>query len=39
MVWGSGTPDIVDAHLDSETEAERDKVKGGNLTRLLTERA
>jgi predicted TIM-barrel fold metal-dependent hydrolase len=35
LVWGSGTPRIVDAHLDRETAAERDKVKGGNLARLL----
>lgn len=35
MVWGSGTPSIVDAHLDSASAAERDAVKGGNLARLL----
>jgi predicted TIM-barrel fold metal-dependent hydrolase len=35
MVWGSGTPGIVDAHLDQETKEERGKVKGGNLARLL----
>jgi predicted TIM-barrel fold metal-dependent hydrolase len=35
LVWGSGTPGIVDAHLDRESEAERDRVKGGNLARLL----
>jgi L-fuconolactonase len=35
LVWGSGTPGIVDAHLDRESEAERDNVKGGNLVRLL----
>ena len=35
MVWGSGTPRIVDAHLDRESEAERAQVKGGNLARLL----
>jgi predicted TIM-barrel fold metal-dependent hydrolase len=35
MVWGSGTPGIVDAHMDRETEAERARVKGGNLARLL----
>jgi predicted TIM-barrel fold metal-dependent hydrolase len=35
MVWGSGTPGIVDAHLDRETKAERGKVAGENLARLL----
>jgi predicted TIM-barrel fold metal-dependent hydrolase len=35
LVWGSGTPRIVDAHLDWLSEAERDKVKGGNLAELL----
>jgi predicted TIM-barrel fold metal-dependent hydrolase len=35
MVWGSGTPRIVDAHLAHLSEADRDKVKGGNLARLL----
>jgi hypothetical protein len=36
LVWGSGTPRIVDAHLDWLSEAERAKVKGGNLARLLS---
>lgn len=35
MVWGSGTPAIVDAHLDHLSEAERALVKGDNLARLL----
>jgi predicted TIM-barrel fold metal-dependent hydrolase len=35
LVWGSGTPGIVDAHLDRESAEERAKVKGGNLARLL----
>ena len=35
MVWGSGTPAIVDAHLDREPAAARALVKGGNLARLL----
>ena len=35
MVWGSGTPEIVDAHLSEYTEADRQKVKGDNLARLL----
>lgn len=35
MVWGSGTPEIVDAHLAHWSEKERARVKGGNLKRLL----
>lgn len=35
LVWGGGTPRIVDAHLEHLPEAERDKVKGGNLAALL----
>ena len=35
MVWGSGTPEIVDAHMGSYSEADRELVKGGNLRRLL----
>ena len=35
LVWGSGTPRIVDAHLDFLSEDERDQVKGGNLAALL----
>ena len=35
LVWGGGTPAIVDAHLDHWPADERDKVKGGNLARLL----
>lgn len=35
MVWGSGTPKIVDAHMAGYSEADRQKVKGGNLQRLL----
>lgn len=35
MVWGSGTPAIVDAHLAHLPEADRAKVKGGNLAALL----
>jgi L-fuconolactonase len=35
MVWGSGAPQIVDAHLEDYSEAERMQVKGGNLARLL----
>jgi predicted TIM-barrel fold metal-dependent hydrolase len=35
MVWGSGTPRIVDAHMQNHSESDRAKVKGGNLRRLL----
>jgi predicted TIM-barrel fold metal-dependent hydrolase len=35
LVWGSGTPEIVDAHMDSYREADRMKVKGNNLVHLL----
>lgn len=35
MVWGAGTPAIVDAHMEAYSEADRALVKGGNLARLL----
>ena len=35
MVWGSGTPEIVDAHLAHLPKADRSLVKGGTLARLL----
>lgn len=35
LVWGSGTPQIVDAHLAHLSETDQDKVKGGNLAQLL----
>ena len=35
MVWGSGTPEIVDVHMEDFSEEDRNKVKGGNLARLL----
>ncbi len=35
LVWGSGSPQIVDAHLEHLSGADRDKVKGGNLAGLL----
>jgi predicted TIM-barrel fold metal-dependent hydrolase len=35
MVWGSGTPQIVDAHMADFSEEERAKVKGGNLAKIL----
>jgi predicted TIM-barrel fold metal-dependent hydrolase len=38
LVWGSGSPKIVDAHLDHLPEAEREKVKGDNLAHLLQQR-
>jgi predicted TIM-barrel fold metal-dependent hydrolase len=35
LCWGGGTPEIVDAHLDHFSAAERAQVKGGNLAKLL----
>lgn len=35
MVWGSGSPRIVDVHLAHWSEADRAKVKGDTLIRLL----
>lgn len=35
LVWGSGTPGIIDAHLPHLTESDRAKIKGGNLATLL----
>jgi predicted TIM-barrel fold metal-dependent hydrolase len=35
LVWGDGSPTIVDTHLAHLPEVERAKVKGGNLARLL----
>ncbi len=35
LVWGSGTPNIVDAHMEGYTETDRMKVKGENLAKLL----
>ncbi len=35
LVWGSGTPHIVDVHLAHWCEKDRAKVKGENLKRLL----
>jgi predicted TIM-barrel fold metal-dependent hydrolase len=35
MVWGSGTPKIVDAHMKGYPAADIAKVKGGNLKALL----
>jgi len=35
MVWGSGTPKIVDAHMENYSENDRLKVKGGNVAKML----
>jgi predicted TIM-barrel fold metal-dependent hydrolase len=35
LVWGSGSPGIVDAHMEAYSETDRALVKGGNLARLL----
>jgi len=35
VVWGGGSPAIVDAHLAEWPDEERRLVKGGNLVRLL----
>ena len=35
LVWSSGSPNIVDAHLAHLSEDERDSIKGGNLVQLL----
>ncbi len=36
MVWGSGTPAIVDAHLDHFDPDARALVKGGNIQHLIS---
>lgn len=35
LVWGSGTPSIIDAHMEGYSQSDRAKVKGGNLNKLL----
>lgn len=35
LVWGGDTPGIIDAHLSHWAEADRAKIKGGNLAKLL----
>ncbi|MDA0338204.1 MAG: amidohydrolase family protein [bacterium] len=35
VVWGSGTPRLVDTHMSQYPETDRALVKGGNLARLL----
>ena len=36
MVWGGGTPAIVDTHLGHLSEKDREKVKGDNLAYLFS---
>jgi hypothetical protein len=35
MVWGSGSHQIVDVHMNGFSTADKLKVKGGNLVKLL----
>jgi len=35
VVWGSGSPTIIDKHLSGYSETDRANVKGGNLRKLL----
>ncbi len=35
MVWGSGTPRIVETHMPDHSDEERAKVLGGNVSKLL----
>lgn len=35
MVWGGGSHQIVDAHMDEFSDTDKRKVKGGNLVELL----
>lgn len=35
LVWGNDALRVVDAHLEEHREADRQKVKGGNLAQLL----
>ena len=35
IVWGSGSPEIVDAHMDGYSAADIALVKGENLMRLI----
>lgn len=35
LVWGAGTPAIVDAHMPDYSDADRARVKGGNVAALL----
>ena len=36
MVWGSGSPKIVDVHMKGYSEKERAMVKGGNIRKMLS---
>lgn len=38
LVWGSESPDVVDHHLAHWSDADRAKVRGGNLARVLAAR-
>ena len=35
IVWGGGTPAIIDAHMEGYSESDRRKAKGDNLAGLL----
>lgn len=35
LVWGGGSPGIVDIHMEGYSEEDKAKVKGGNLASLL----
>ena len=35
LVWGSGTPGIVEVHMPDHSDSDRAKVLGGNVARLL----
>ena len=35
LVWGGGSPRIVDQHMATYSLPDRQKVKGGNLARLM----
>lgn len=35
MVWGGGSPKIVDVHMNNYSISDRAKVKGGNIQKLL----
>jgi len=35
LVWGGGMPGLIDTHLPHLPDADRAKIKGGNLARLL----
>lgn len=35
MVWGSGTPKIVESHMPAHNETDRGKVLGGNVAKII----